>query len=280
MKFSLIMATLGRVSEIKRFIESLEEQTYQNFELIIIDQNKDNRLDKLVKTFSDKIEIHHIKISKSGLSFARNIGLQYVKGDFIAFPDDDCWYFPDTLENIVTKFNNDHSLGCVTGCPIDQDGNLLLPSAPKTAVLLDSRSIWHAAISITIFVKTKIVMDLSVRFDEMLGVGADSPYGSGEETDFLLTLLEKHIKLKYFPDLQVGHPNKEQGKNRRQFKTLYLYGCGLGYVLNKHHAPLVQKLTVLVRPSGGAIIALVTGKPYLAVARIFTFIGRLRGLLS
>lgn len=280
MKISLIMATLGRVTEIKRLLESLERQTYRNFELIIVDQNKDNRLDALVSSFVKKMKIQHIKTGKCGLSFARNHGIQYIQGEIIAFPDDDCWYFPDTLEKVVNKFNDSPSLGCITGCPIDQDGNFLLPSVPKTAVFLDNRRIWHAAISITIFVKTKIVMDQSIRFDENLGVGADSPYGSGEETDFLLILLEKGIKLKYFPDLQVGHPNKEQGKNRRRFKTLYSYGCGLGYVLKKHHAPFMQKLTVLIRPSGGALIALVTGKPYLAVGRIFTFIGRLRGLFS
>jgi len=52
LKFTLIMATVDRVNEINSFLESLKEQTYRNFELIIADQNDDDRLDSIIKLYN------------------------------------------------------------------------------------------------------------------------------------------------------------------------------------------------------------------------------------
>ena len=51
MKFSLILATLGRDIELVSFLNSLKNQTYRDFELIIIDQNQDKKIDAIVKKF-------------------------------------------------------------------------------------------------------------------------------------------------------------------------------------------------------------------------------------
>ena len=51
MKFSLIIATLGREKELYDLFESLDKQTYKNFEVIVIDQNKDDRVFKCVQKY-------------------------------------------------------------------------------------------------------------------------------------------------------------------------------------------------------------------------------------
>lgn len=51
MKVSLILATLGRYEEVKIFLDSLLNQTYKDFEVVIVDQNEDGSLDKLVQEY-------------------------------------------------------------------------------------------------------------------------------------------------------------------------------------------------------------------------------------
>ena len=76
MKFSLVMATLGRSEEIKIFLDSLSAQDYKNFELIIVDQNERDILRDIVDEYKQKFYINHIRIREKGLSLARNIGIK------------------------------------------------------------------------------------------------------------------------------------------------------------------------------------------------------------
>lgn len=52
MKFGLVLCTVGRDKEVENFLESLKNQTYVNYELIIVDQNKDDRLEKIIEKYS------------------------------------------------------------------------------------------------------------------------------------------------------------------------------------------------------------------------------------
>src|ERR1700742_2152768 len=114
MKFSLIMATKGRGEEIGRFLLSLIRQDYSNFELIVVDQNEDNRLEVILKNSNLSSSIVHLK-SAPGLSRARNAGLAFATGDIIAFPDDDCWYPNGLLKRVVSVFASHPSVEGLTG---------------------------------------------------------------------------------------------------------------------------------------------------------------------
>ena len=279
MKFSLILPTLGRKEELIRFFNSLKKQTYKNFEVIVVDQNHDKRVYNLLSDYSKCMNINYNHVLVHGLSKARNIGLKEVTGDIVAFADDDRWYFPNTLQVAKNLFEKYKKLEGITGTPLDDSFRPLLPSLPADGSLLDQVSVWKAGISITIFLRAQVVNEIGL-FDEGLGVGADTPYGSGEETDYLLRILEKGGSIKYFSDVKVGHPNKSQGGDRDSIKRCYSYGCGLGYVLKKHDAPINQRIKVLIRPAGGALLALFRGNIHLAGERIGTFLGRIYGLLS
>jgi glycosyltransferase involved in cell wall biosynthesis len=91
MKFSLVLATVGRTQEVARFLDSLARQTYRDFELIVVDQNPDDRLVELLRPFELRFPIIHLRCER-GVSRARNLGPKYVSGDIVGFPDDDCWY--------------------------------------------------------------------------------------------------------------------------------------------------------------------------------------------
>ena len=88
---SVIIPTYNRSRCISRSIDSILNQTYQDFELIIVDDGSTDDTEELIKKYTD-LRIHYKKINHSGAGAARNIGILLAKGDFIAFQDsDDIW---------------------------------------------------------------------------------------------------------------------------------------------------------------------------------------------
>ncbi|HBF4089696.1 TPA: glycosyltransferase family 2 protein, partial [Clostridioides difficile] len=88
MLISLIMPTLNRYDDIYLLMDSLENQTYKNFELIVVDQNDNSKVKEIVDKYIDKLDIKYIKSSKKGLSYNRNVGIDNAVGQIIGFPDD------------------------------------------------------------------------------------------------------------------------------------------------------------------------------------------------
>ena len=101
--FDLLIATIGRNEELDRLFTSLEGQSYKNFRILLADQNPSGFLDEILARHSD-LPITRIMLSSQGVSVARNVLLDQAKADIIVFPDDDCWYAPDTLERVCETF--------------------------------------------------------------------------------------------------------------------------------------------------------------------------------
>lgn len=280
MKFSLIMATKGRGEEIGRFLLSLTRQDYSNFELIVVDQNEDNRLEVILKNSNLSSAIVHLK-SAPGLSRARNAGLAFATGDIIAFPDDDCWYPNGLLKRVVSEFASHPSVEGLTGR--SQDG-LTRPGRPSGGSFsrwkgrVDIANVWRRGISYTIFLRSSVCAAVG-SFDEELGLGAGTRFGSGEETDYLIRAVKLGFLIEYLPHIVVFHPNPISYDRSRCLKA-FRYGVGMGRVLAKHRYRLGYNLRTILRPVGGALLSLLTLRVRKAAYHFAIAKGRLSGLLS
>lgn len=86
---SILVPTMGtRENELKRLIESLKKQTYNDFEVVIVSQGNHDMVEKCFEGVD--FYYKHIKSNTKGASVARNIGLKEIKGDIFALSDDDC----------------------------------------------------------------------------------------------------------------------------------------------------------------------------------------------
>ena len=121
MRFSLILCTVNRVEVVREYFESLARQVdAPPFEVILIDQNPDERLMPIVADFQDRFPIRRYT-AKPGLSRARNLGLGYAEGEIIAFPDDDCTY-PETLLKNVSDFLRQEMVDGISTLVTDKQG--------------------------------------------------------------------------------------------------------------------------------------------------------------
>jgi glycosyltransferase involved in cell wall biosynthesis len=271
------MGTVDRTSELERFLASLKTQSHRDFELIVVDQNPDDRLVPLLRSYEDEHSLIHIREPRRGASRARNIGIAYAGGDILAFPDDDCWYPPDLLEKVVQTFVHHPGLDGLTGRVIDSQGRGVMGRFDPKSGRIEAYNVWARAIEFTMFLRVSRIKGL--RFDESLGPGSGTEWAAGEGTDLLLRLLADGKLLYYYPDIVIGHPPFTTLYDGRALRKAYSYGCGMGRVLRNHKTPLRQKTKWLIRPLGGSILFLIRFKPARALYHFNIFRGRLRGML-
>ncbi len=98
MFFSIIIPLYNRPQEIKELLESLTEQTYKQFEVLVIEDGSVNDAAEIVKTFADKLDVRYFVKANEGQGFTRNYGFQRAKGDYFVVFDSDCLIPPDYLQ--------------------------------------------------------------------------------------------------------------------------------------------------------------------------------------
>jgi len=276
MRFSIIVATLNRTGENRRLLESIAAQQYKDLEVIVADQNADDRLVPLLDSFQSLFPIVHLR-SRKGLSRARNHALAFAQGEIICFPDDDCWYPPNLLNEVDRLCRENPHIAGFTGRCTDEEGRLSAGYASKRPGLLDRHNVWSRGVSATMFLRSSIFKKTG-GFDEELGLGAYTPFQSGEETDFLLRAIAHGFLIQYLPSLVVLHPaeSKDAGAG---VERAWSYGAGMGRVLRKHGEGYLRSLYHILFPAAGAAVAALVQQDWrLAQIRIARAFGRFHGL--
>jgi GT2 family glycosyltransferase len=268
--FDLVVATVGRHEELARFLDSLEAQEYPSVRALIVDQNDDDGV--AAQLVGRRLTLVHLR-SPRGLSRARNVGLEHLSADLVAFPDDDCVYPSGLLQRVAERFAADESLDGLTGRSVDASGRSAPSWKTDRAVLTDD-NLWNRAISYTIFLR-RTVVERTGGFDEHLGLGCTEPWGAGEETDFLVRAIRGGARVEYDPSLHVQHDVRPDTP-----RIGYRDGASLGYLLRKHRYPTRIVGRMLVRPAAGAILSLARLDGARARFRLATLRGRLRGYLG
>lgn len=258
MTFDLVVATVDRVSELRRLFESLALQTHEDLRVLLVDQNEDDRLEEILRDHS-ALRIERLR-SPRGLARARNVALPHVDADLVAFPDDDCVYEPGLLERVARRFSDDPDLDGLSGRADDS------PRWKKDAATLTRDNLWNRAISFTIILRREIVERVGP-FDERLGL----PTSSGEETEYLIRALDRGARIEYDPSIVVHHPRKDVDLSALGARE----GTGLGYILRKHHYPARTVARMFVRPAVGIVV-----EPRRAGFHLATLRGRVRGYRS
>jgi len=103
---SVILPTYNRKDLVAKSIQSVLDQTYRDFELIIIDDASTDGTEEVIKEFSDPRILFRKHTENKGGAVARNTGINAAKGAFIAFQDSDDVWLPDKLEKQMAVFDN------------------------------------------------------------------------------------------------------------------------------------------------------------------------------
>ena len=266
---SLVLCTYGRVNEVNNFLESIHAQSIKPAEIIIVDQNEKEILKDLINEWQEKLSIKHRRVNFKGASKSRNYGAREAKFSLIAFPDDDCLYPSILIEEIVKLFKSHPEVDVILASKIE-------PS--EIHINLKQETLYHSRVSSlldlfkakaetsNIFTRKSIIKSLSYVFDENIGPGANTPWASNEETDFLIRLLKQGARIIKLKDLAIAH-HSLQGSPSKSLK----YGMGRFEVILKNQLGTRIYLINLFQPIARY---LKRPKPYNLLLCISTMLGR------
>ena len=274
MRFSIIIATINRTKENFRLLKSIAAQQYNDIEVIFADQNNDDRLNPILAQYRLLFPILHLR-SQKGLSRSRNEALAFAQGEIICFPDDDCWYPPNLLIEVDRRMRENPLIAGFTGRCTDEHGRLSAGGESRRPGLLNRHNVWRGGVSATMFLRSNVLKQVG-GFDEELGVGAGTPFQSGEETDLLLRAIKGGFQIQYLPSLVIYHPLPPRYSSGAVTRAR-LYGAGMGRVLRKHGERPLWSYYYIMFPLGGALMALLLGNLGLARIRVARAFGRLHG---
>lgn len=211
MKISVLVPTLGtREKEINQLLETLENQSYKDFEVIFVTQDNHEKVKNIICQYRN-LDIKQIQMNIKGLSRARNKGLKEALGEIVILSDDDCWYPINAFEVIVNTFIERRSAKIVLSQIYDPEQNIFYKNYNSTEGYIKHKLQLMSKSSIEVAFKKDLLMYKN--FDERLGLGSE--FICGEEVDFLLNNYEKEA-IFYKPEITVYHKKKENGSSNKQ----------------------------------------------------------------
>jgi glycosyltransferase involved in cell wall biosynthesis len=108
MFFSIIIPLYNRPQEIKELLESLTQQTYTSFEVLVVEDGSKHDAKAIVEGFKNQLDIHYFYKENDGQGFARNYGFERAKGDYFVFFDSDCIIPHNYLELLKDHFYQEY----------------------------------------------------------------------------------------------------------------------------------------------------------------------------
>jgi glycosyltransferase involved in cell wall biosynthesis len=141
----VIMPTFNRASTIKQSIQSVLEQDYADFELLVIDDGSTDNTEEVISSIGDS-RVKYIKRSNGGISVARNTGIFQGVGEWMTFLDDDDQVSPDWLSTFNNMLlNSSVGVACI-GATVYQDNRGPVTVMPRqlNAVYEDVRGLFWA----------------------------------------------------------------------------------------------------------------------------------------
>ncbi len=250
-KVSIVIPTYNRPELLKQAIRSVLAQTYQDFEIIVVDDGMKERGESVVSSFRDA-RIRYLKNEASlGGGGARNRGIKEVKGGFIAFLDDDDEWLPEKLAVQMEQFSTTNAaVGfCFTAARIETDAGVEITNVQAGINDLSTIALsrFKGFLTTTLIVKRAVFDDVGL-FDETLP--------SHQEAELIIRMSRKYKGLGIDRPLVVMnmHTHEHIGgdlSRRIKGKELVLEKHALLYA--KHPRALAQQyfwLALWCRDSG------------------------------
>lgn len=219
--FSIIIPLYNRPAEIRELLDSLVQQTYKHFEVVVVEDGSTEKSEDIVASFRDRLEVKYFFKENSGPGLSRNYGAERASGDYFIFLDSDCIIPAEYLQEI----ENELSIS-----PVDAFGG---PDRAHESFTDQQKAINYSMTSILTtggirgkkksmekFHPRSFNMGFSRRvFETTKGF---SGMRFGEDIDMSIRIMEAGFQTRLFPAAYVYHKRRTSWK--KFFKQIYNSG--------------------------------------------------------
>lgn len=220
---SIVIPTYNHAVFLKKALQSICEQTYINWEAIIVDNNSIDNTEEIVKEFNESRFILK-KINNHGvIAESRNLGIKVAKGKWVAFLDSDDWWLPTKLEKSIEYINPSvdfiyHRLN------IERDNKSIFDIEKKTGrrlvnnITIDLLENGNPIATSSVFVRKEIVKKVGM-FDE------DKKMIASEDYNLWLRISEVVNDMKYIPESLGYYRMHDKSVSKRDMSISTQYAC-------------------------------------------------------
>lgn len=292
---SVVIPTCRRSLDfLARAVESVRNQTYDNLEIIIVDDSTENypqrvETENYIRSIKDsRIRYHQNEVNCGG-SVTRNWGIAHAEGEYISFLDDDDEYMPQKIEKQVAYMERTSCDASLTEMAIySWDGRLIdyrdykdLSDFSKEG-LLRYHLMHHLTGTPTFMFKG----------DKLKAIGGFDDAKMGQEFYLMAKAIRNGLSIGYLPECDVKvyqHPGEKISAGRNKIsgeKALYEYKkqffpqLNAGerrYIRFRHYAVMVvayMRNRMYVKMLGAGIMAFICG-PLVFLKEVFGFIAKI-----
>jgi GT2 family glycosyltransferase len=217
MKFSVIILTYNRVYDTLELLGSLDKQNYEDFEIILVDNNSTDDTVHRVEEKFPKIKCIGLQ-HNTGVPGGRNIGIKNALGKFLVFVDNDAEVGSNFLQDIESTFNSESRAGALAFKII----NYYTRKIDKTTWVWDTSLLHSEEIK---QVHKFVGAGFAIRKDVIQQVGLlwDDLFFMHEEKDFCMRLLFTNYRVFFTPHIEVYHKVSPEKRYESDERTFY-YG--------------------------------------------------------
>ncbi|MBR5003324.1 MAG: glycosyltransferase [Bacteroidaceae bacterium] len=257
--FSLIVPVFNRPDEVNELLESLTKQHCKDFEVIIVEDGSQVPCDAVVKSYSDRLDIHYYNKPNSGPGQSRNYGAERATGEYLIVLDSDC-IIPEGYLNAVKAE--------LDAAPADAFGG---PDRAHDSFTDIQKAINYA---MTSFFTTGGIrggkkkldkfyprsFNMGIRADVYRALGGFSKMRFGEDIDFSIRIFKGGYKCRLFPEAWVWH--KRRTDLRKFFKQVH--NSGIARInLYKKYPESLKLVHLLPAVFTIGVVVLLLGTPFI-----------------
>ncbi len=210
-KISIIIPTYNSSDLVIRAIDSALNQTHDEIEVIVVDDASTDNTEQVIDSHRNKHNLTHVRHDENkGASAARNTGLAYATGDYIAYLDADDEWHPRKLEKQLTTLESKSDDWVAVHCGIDWQGPLrtkclyfissILTPNKKTSIKEGGEELIKDVLLMNLLTGSSTLL---VRRETVEKIGGFDPnFPRHQDLEFLIRILEEG-KLAYVGDLLV-----------------------------------------------------------------------------
>ena len=194
MKISVIVPTFNRAHMVTETTDLILNQTFKDFELIVVDNCSSDDTEAVIKGYADE-RIRYFKHENGGVvAVNRNYGISQAQGEYIAFCDDDDLWLPEKLEKQMLEFEKDSQLGlvCTNAIIFDKTGGLgefFKTKLTDSDFTLESLIWSNSVICSSVLVKKSVIDDVGL-------MDVSPEIFTGEDYELWLRISHKY-RIKY-----------------------------------------------------------------------------------
>jgi len=233
---SVLVCTCNRYDQVALTIESVLQNNYATFELLIIDQSSDDRTEQVVAMYQHDKRLRYIRTPTRGLGLARSLGIGLADGEIVLMTDDDCVVAGNWISEMVaahTSYPQAVAVFCdVLPAPHDKTQGFIPSTTIAHDLLMANLYDWcragtaQAVLGAGMSVRRSMIEQLG-GFDTRLGAG--TPLQCAEDTDIAVRALLHGYSVYRTKRVNVIHYGFRNFTETRALMRGYMFGIAAMY---------------------------------------------------